>query len=247
MFRKLVSNIPFSPSLINQVGFYARRLKKEEFTRKLGLIFTVILLVIQSVTVFVPAKPTIAASTNDIVFGGGNREELLRVYRSGCDKRGRCDVRQIFNEYGINEGNLMAATYETIYSSQANNYWSIGRSPRGYGGEVAKQIPNGPKIWSRTLHGWQANYNWKALKVRTAQGTRWLLLDCGNVVTQTVAAPKNPDMKVTKTADKKQVKKGEKVTFTIKATNIGDGTAKNVLVYDDAPTGLDIVNEGAWY
>lgn len=245
MFRKLVSNLPFSPSLIHQVSFYASRLRKEQFTRKLGLIFTSLLIVVQSLTVFIPAKPTIAASTNDIVFGGGNKEALLQAYKSGCDSKGRCDIKQIFNAYGIGEGNLAAATYETIYSSQANNYWSIGRAPRGYGGEVAKQIPNGPMIWSRTLHGWQANHNWNVLKVHTAQGVRWILTECGNIVTKE-AAPEEPkpDMKVEKTVSKPSVKKGEKFYYTVVAKNIGKGTANNVLIYDDAPSGIALQPDG---
>lgn len=247
MFRKLVSNLPFSPSLVGRISFYAGRLKKEQFTRKLGLIFTVILVVVQSVTVFVPAQPTIAASTNDIVFGGGKKEALLQAYQSGCDSKGRCDIKQIFNEYGIGEGNLAAATYETIHSSQANNYWSIGRSSRGYGGEVAKQIPNGPKLWSRTLHGWKANHNWDVLKVHTDRGVRWILTECGNIVTKestpTQPTPK-PDMTVTKTVSKPSVKKGEKFSYTIVAKNIGKGTANNVLIYDDAPAGIALQPDG---
>ena len=52
MFRKLVSNIAFSPALVSQLGFYAKRLRKEETTRRIGLIFTVLALVVQSFEVF---------------------------------------------------------------------------------------------------------------------------------------------------------------------------------------------------
>jgi len=40
MFRKIVSNLPFSPALVGQLGFYAKRLRKEETTRRLGLILS---------------------------------------------------------------------------------------------------------------------------------------------------------------------------------------------------------------
>lgn len=244
MFRKLVSNLPFSPSLIHQVGFYATRLKKEEFTRKLSLALTALLLVIQSLTVFIPAKPTVAASTNDIIFGGGTKESILQTYRSGCDARGRCDIKQIFNSYGINEHNLAAATYETIYSSQANNYWSTGRAPRGYGGEVQHKIPGGPTIWARTLHGWKLNYNWKVLKVQTNQGVRWILLECGNIITKETVTPPPPDVEVTKTASKANVKKGEKFYYTITIKNISTTTARNVPVFDNAPPGIALQPDG---
>ena len=65
MFRKLVSNLPFSPALVGQLGFYARRLSKEQFTRRLGLIFTVLALIVQSFAILKPPEPTIAASQAD--------------------------------------------------------------------------------------------------------------------------------------------------------------------------------------
>ena len=55
MFRKIVSNLPFSPALVGQLGFYAKRLKKEETTRRLGLIFIALALVVQSLAVFQPS------------------------------------------------------------------------------------------------------------------------------------------------------------------------------------------------
>jgi len=67
MFKKLVSNLPFSPSLIGQLGFYAQRLKKEQAIRRLGLIFTVFALIIQSLAVFNPPESANASSSNNIL------------------------------------------------------------------------------------------------------------------------------------------------------------------------------------
>ena len=39
MFKKIVSQLSFSPALVGQLGFYARRLRKEQFTRRLGMVF----------------------------------------------------------------------------------------------------------------------------------------------------------------------------------------------------------------
>ena len=65
MFRKLVSNLPFSPSLIGQLGLYARRLKKEQIIRRASLIFTVFALIIQSIVMFNP--PTSANASLEAV------------------------------------------------------------------------------------------------------------------------------------------------------------------------------------
>lgn len=56
MFKKLVSNLPFSPALIRQFGFYAMRLKKEQFLRKLSLIFTIFAIILQSLIIISPPQ-----------------------------------------------------------------------------------------------------------------------------------------------------------------------------------------------
>jgi len=62
MFRKIVSNLTFSPALVGQLGFYAKRLRKEEATRRVGLIFTALALVVQGFAVFTPPESANAAS-----------------------------------------------------------------------------------------------------------------------------------------------------------------------------------------
>ena len=69
MFRKLVSNLPFSPALVGQLGFYARRLSTEQATRRLGLIFTVLAVAVQAFALIKPPEQTIAATpTNACAF-----------------------------------------------------------------------------------------------------------------------------------------------------------------------------------
>lgn len=70
MFRKIVSNLPFSPALVGQLGFYAKRLRKEETTRRLGLIFVALALVVQSLVVFQPSESANASNPSDMVSGG---------------------------------------------------------------------------------------------------------------------------------------------------------------------------------
>lgn len=71
MFRRIVSNLAFSPALVGQLGFYARRLRKEEATRRLGLVFTALALVVQSLAVFSPPEAANASTPGQV--GGANR------------------------------------------------------------------------------------------------------------------------------------------------------------------------------
>ena len=83
MFRKIISNLPFSPSLINELGFYAKRLRKEEATRRIGLILTALALVVQSFATFSPPESANAANSGDLVYGGfSNRTEMLAACKN---------------------------------------------------------------------------------------------------------------------------------------------------------------------
>lgn len=58
MFRKVVSALPFSPALVGQLGFYARRLNREQTTRRLGLLFIILAIGIQCFALFRPPEST---------------------------------------------------------------------------------------------------------------------------------------------------------------------------------------------
>lgn len=77
MFRKLVSNLSFSPALIGQLSFYAKRLRKEEATRRVGLIFTVLALVVQSFAVFQAPEAANASTPGQV--GSSPRCEVESV------------------------------------------------------------------------------------------------------------------------------------------------------------------------
>lgn len=242
MFRKIVSNLPFSPSLINQLGFYSKRLKREQFTRKIGLVFTALAIITQTMTFVSPSKASMAASMNDIIYSGGGKQTTINTYNRGCDTRGRCDIKQIFNMFGINGQNLASARLVSIHSTLANNYWSIGRAPRSYGGvNVPLRVPGtGTTIYSRSLHGWNGGLNkwWQALEVDTAQGKRWILTDCGNVVTRPNVPKPTPDVQTTKKVDNAAPLKGQQFNYTIDVRNNGPAVATGVGMRDLAPNGV---------
>jgi hypothetical protein len=76
MFRKLVSALPFSPAMVGQLGFYARRLQREQFIRRLGLLFVVLAVAVQFLTLFRPPEPTVASSpTNSCAFNSSLKRQ----------------------------------------------------------------------------------------------------------------------------------------------------------------------------
>jgi len=67
-----------------------------------------------------------------------------------------------------------------------------------------------------------------------------LLLIAGSV--QTASAQETADLALTKTADQKNIKVGENITFTITVTNLGPGTATGIIFGDAVPDQLNFVS-----
>ena len=105
MFKKLISSLPFSPALVGQLAFYAKRLKKEEATRKMGLVFLVLALIVQSFSVFQPPESANAASSNDLIYGGfSSKDDFLSSYDNNTGS-----LKDLLSTIGINRNDIQAA------------------------------------------------------------------------------------------------------------------------------------------
>lgn len=143
MFRKLVSNLPFSPALVGQLGFYAKRLRKEQFTRKLGLYFTIFAVLMQSFAVFTPPEQVSASTGSSIIQGGVKSvNDILEAYDASA--KGKSDYKDIFDYFGITRAELagMSGKVEYVCSSD-KSVISFGRSHHysAAEGELVHNIP----------------------------------------------------------------------------------------------------------
>jgi fimbrial isopeptide formation D2 family protein len=130
MFRKIVSNLPFSPALVGQLGFYAKRLRKEESTRRIGLIFTALALVVQGFAVFSPPESANAANGNNVIYGGfSSKDQFLSMYDQNKDSAGHTDLQQIYTHFGISRQDIANSTQTNFNSRDFNlSIKSVGRS-----------------------------------------------------------------------------------------------------------------------
>lgn len=195
MFRKIISNLPFSPSLVGQLGFYARRLKKEQMTRKLGLIFTVLALVVQSFAIFSPPESANAASNADFVRGGvKTMSEMLSAYDSSSD------LKDIFAYAGVTRENIAAAKNGTVNSKGVISWGRTGHFNASQG-EVKHVVPreNGSTstVYSRPLALWdttaytRANGSTYDAFIGKKSNGEWfaIIKNCANLVTRETPEP----------------------------------------------------------
>lgn len=203
MFRKIVSNLAFSPALVGQLGFYARRLKKEETTRRLGLIFTALALIVQSLTVFTPPESANAANGSDMIYGGvGSKKAILNEY----DKR-RSDFKDIMDYAGITRAelaNMRDASINSKGQGTGKGSWKTWGRKHVFSaaqGEVKHVVPRdtggSSTLYSKPLWLYDSTSytipngsNYDAFVGHSAKrGMFAIMKDCGNLVTKDSPKP----------------------------------------------------------
>lgn len=256
MFRKIVSNLAFSPALVGQLGFYAKRLRGEQTTRRIGLVFVVLALVVQSLVVFQPPESANASNAADMVPGGlgTGSSRSLNNFLAPYDSNSRY-LKDVMTYFGITREEIVAAKYSTFITG--NNRISWGYEPRP--GSSPVSITNSAGQAVTTLHGRPMYinngsnatiYGWIGYSQK--QGWFAIMQACGNLVTEKMPTPPKPPTPPTPTATPAVIelsktgknvsqgnvtantvtaKENDKISFTITAKNTG-GTAKTVELKD---------------
>lgn len=194
MFKRIVSNLPFSPALVEQLGFYSKRLRQEEATRRLGLIFVALALVVQSVAVFQPPESANASSSTDMVNGGITS---LNDYLSSYDSNSK-HLRDVMNYVGITRAEIASTKYTTFRTGNRLSWGFASRFSYSQG-ERSHSILNaqGQKIatvYSRPLKLWGSSSTHISAWVGNSKKMGWfaIMKSCGNLVTETLPPPPPP-------------------------------------------------------
>lgn len=252
MFRKIVSNLSFSPALVGQLGFYAKRLRKEEATRRMGLVFVALALVVQSLVVFQPPESANASNPSDFVPGGlglGSNRSLnnfIRPYDANSKH-----LKDIMNHFGITRAEITSATFGSFMTSSKKLSW--GHVARPGSSPVTVKGSDGSKI--TTVHGRPINiangnntriYGW----IGQSKSMGWfaIMQSCGNLVTEKLPPTPPPPVdepepaEITLSKSTKNFTQGnidattttartdDRISFTITAKNTGESDGKVELI-----------------
>lgn len=240
MFRKLVANLSFSPALIHEVGFYARRLRKEEATRRLTILFVVLALVVQSLAIFSPPESANASSEQDLIRGGvAGMADFLARYDDN-----EASIKDIFSAAGITRSEIERAEEGSVSSKDdllvmgrfAQFGSTQGEVPFSYtksdNGEASTTYMAPLRLWDTNE---AARYNGTSYQAWIGQSSKlgWfaILKNCGNLATKVLpdATKKaSPQMKETITAvnltqnapaETVTAQAGDRISYTIKSEN----------------------------
>ena len=250
MFNKLLSNLPFNPSLIDQVAFYSSRLKKEAVVRRVGFAFIALTMLLQVFAVIKPTEASNQCSSNDVIRCGFKTKEQA-VDKCNTNAQG---FRTIIEYYGISCATLAGASVQTIAATAQNDQlYSMGRNPYQKRGEYATTIPGAGTFYLRPLSSW-GNTQYKMLVMKTPDNQPFMIMyDCGNIVIRGgYTPPARPEpasnLKLAKANQPAGiVKPGDIIDYTLAFSNTG-GTSAFFAVNDTLPNELEYVSSeyGNW-
>jgi len=248
MFRKIVSNLSFSPALVSQLSFYAKRLRKEETTRRMGLVFVALALVVQSLAVFQPPESANASNPGDFVVGGlglGSKKSINN-FLSPYDANSR-NLKDVMNYFGITRAEITSAQFGH-FTTGSKLSWGYEARP----GSTGVTITNGAgtavnTVFGRPLsiaNGQTEIYGW--IGQSSKLGWFAIMQSCGNLATNGIPPPPvpPPPAKIVQSKTAVNVSQGnviastvaakenDRITYTISVENIG-GTAKTVSLEDN--------------
>lgn len=264
MFKKIVSQLSFSPALVGQLSFYAKRLRKEQATRRLGLVFVALALVVQSLVVFQGPEPANAANNNDMIIGGlgtGSARSLDRFL--GPYDRNERNLKDVMNYFGITRAEITATSFQQFTVGSKKSYGFENRA-----GSTAISITNASFKPVTTLYGRDLTSfgnapsakAWAYVGHSSKIGWFAILQSCGNLITDvypTAPTPPPPPAKIVASksavnatqnvdATKTSAKANDQVTYTVTARNTG-GTATTVDLSDNLTEVLSfskLINNG---
>ncbi len=249
MFKKIVSQLSFSPALVGQLGFYARRLRKEQATRRLGLIFVALALVVQSLVVFQAPEPANAANPGDMIPGGlglGSNRSFNNFL--GPYDQNKYHLKDIYNYFGITRAEITATKFGQFTVGNKIG-WGFENRP----GAKAVSITNSnyqpvTDLYGRPLNMANARDTkiWAYIGHSSKIGWFAIMQYCGNLITdiypeKPVPPPAPAKIVASKTAvnstqnieaSKTAAKENDVITYTVSAQNTG-GTAKTVEMKDN--------------
>lgn len=246
MFRNLISNLPFNPSLLQQVSFYSRRVQQESTLRRIGFALIALAMFIQMFAIIAPPEKSLAYSDNHIINGLTTKSGILAAWDNTST-----GVALIYGKFGVTRADIerLSNTPNTSIVSDRADYWTTGRnSLANYSNvndafkktEVALTYAPGKYVYMRDLSAWDIKNprnTYSAWSGKKADGTIfWVLKDCGNYTQIGKYTPKVPNLDIRKTivGNATSVKPGDTFTFRFEYRNSQtDSLAEEVLIQDE--------------
>ena len=205
MINKLLSNLSFSPNLIDSIDFYTKRLNRESSVRKLGLVFIVLAMLVQIFAAIVPPEKSLAQSPdNDVIVGGISSMSQLQ---GKCYDGNYANVRALYGRFGLDCSDIdtnkilssgvdhINITFDFQYQGSQGTR-TVGRTNYHHASTNNLGSFAGTTYFSRPASSWPGST--PAYFMGKHKGTDnnywyvWIIKDCGNIAYRPAPAPPAP-------------------------------------------------------
>jgi len=180
MFKKLLSNLSFNPSMLEGIPDYHSLLKNERIVRRYGLGILFAVLVLELFIIMSPAKASVTTSPNNLLANG-----FSSPANAGSDCSNNTAYTQVLAYFNLNCADLAQAPTVTIKANADNKQLvSLNRMAYGQNGETSIAI-GGQIYYFRPLVSGNgiAALSLKALALNAPQyGKLYVLYNSGNLV-----------------------------------------------------------------
>lgn len=120
MFRKIITELLYSPALAERVGEYSRQLRQEKARRQIGLVFIALALMMQLFSLLLPSEASNAANRSAFIDGSiRSQDEYLQYY----DKNVK-DIHDLFESLGISRSDIQNTRLAEVRISDDLRVWS---------------------------------------------------------------------------------------------------------------------------
>jgi hypothetical protein len=261
MLKKLLSNLAFNPSLIEQVPAYMAKIKRDQRVRILAFVILLVAVAIQIFILIFPTQSSLTNSPNDIIRGGFKSQ--TEAYQDCVNNVS--DFKIILSSYMISCDDVSNSTSLYVHpSSDNNNLFSLNRIPYGVAGEKEVTI-NTQQFWLRPLSSLAINKNlrYKALAGNTNFGSFMILFNSGDLVFSgtpsqglthcnvsscpVLSASVINDSQSISNANNTSVKPDDQLVYVLSATNETSKSFKNFTVRLNAASLFSYTNVVSLY
>ncbi|MFC2454065.1 MAG: hypothetical protein ACFNUB_03170 [Candidatus Saccharibacteria bacterium] len=234
MFRKLVGNLSFSPSLVGRLSNYAKSLKKQKKMRLIAVYISILALFLQMFGIILSKNNNILTHESNILYGGVmSKEDFIRRY-----KQNDLSIRALLSSIGISKNNIETANSENILPNHHIYKYHIARVALPNISNKYYSIPGLDTTLYVSKIDTINNTEPALLGVASSIGNFAILLNSGDILTENLPKnaydlyPNNVDIKTTINNNSAQdyknttISPNSLINYTIDVKNILD---KNIL------------------
>lgn len=196
MFKKIVSQIPFSSSLIRDLGKYAQRVKREQKLYAVATILTAIVIIIQIFFILSPTETANSSNSSDLIRGGISSPSQLPQLCNANDH----GFKDILLAANIACSDLENLHYSVVHTRSGTKYtdWLVWSRASRFGDDYKEKTITIAKnqIFIRPIYDFENKHTgvvpgakFKAFSGRNSKGEPFAILaNSGNILTNSYPA-----------------------------------------------------------